>query len=179
MTRWRSWVYLPGTGSYGELSDGSMADHFRPEPGRAWWLISKEAHRVSTAPIAGKSIPTNGQFGIELAAESWNMIGCPYSFPVFWDSISVDTLSMAEAVRDTVIGRPWRWDKGWDPDVVALEPFDGCWVYNHEDHPVTLNCMMYLGNVYLEQGRMKVAEPLMTACLDKCRRTLGKDHYDT
>jgi hypothetical protein len=137
-TRWRSWVYLPGTGSYGELSDASMAVRFRPQPGRAWWLISRDPHRISTAPVAGKSIPTDGPYPIELAAESWNVIGCPFAFSVSWDSIRVDTLTMAEAIRDTVVSQPWGWDKDWTPYVVVLKPFDGCWVYNHMNYPVTL-----------------------------------------
>jgi hypothetical protein len=122
-----------------ELDDPSTGEPFRPRPGRAWWLISKEAHRVSTAPVVGKSIPTDGPYPIELAADSWNMIGCPFAFSVSWDSVRVDTLTMAEALNDTVIGTPiYGWDGGWKRDIDTLEPFDGCWVYNHMDHPVTL-----------------------------------------
>jgi hypothetical protein len=136
--RWKCWAYLSETNAYVELNDPASEDLFHPQPGRAWWLISREDHRVSTAPVTGMSVPTDGPYGIELAADSWSMVGCPFAFAVSWDSIQVDSLTMAEAIRDGVIGQPWGWDNDWFTDIDAVDPFDGCWVYNFTDHPVTL-----------------------------------------
>jgi hypothetical protein len=133
---WRCWAYLPETGGYGELSDQSLAGRFRPEPGRAFWLISRESHRISTAPVSGLSTPTDGPFALELAS-GWNMIGSPFAFPVAWDSVLVDTLSMGEAVGVS-IDPPIRWNGGYSSEVSAMEPFDGYWIYNRMDNGVTL-----------------------------------------
>ncbi|MBU8920231.1 MAG: VCBS repeat-containing protein, partial [Bacteroidales bacterium] len=134
--KWRSWAYLPESGTYGELSDQSFAQSFRPEPGRAFWLISRADHRISTAPVSGLSTPTGTLFALELAS-GWNMIGSPFAFPVSWDSVRVDTLYMSEAVGVSV-DPPIGWDSGYSNEVSTMEPFDGYWIYNRADDPVTL-----------------------------------------
>jgi hypothetical protein len=134
--KWRSWVYLPESGTLGELSNHSLAERFRPEPGRAFWLISRANHRISTAPISGLSTPTDKPFALGLAS-GWNMVGSPFAFPVSWDSVRVDTLSMSEALGVSV-DPPIRWNRKYSFDVPTMEPFDGYWIYNRVDHAITL-----------------------------------------
>jgi hypothetical protein len=66
------------------------------------------------------------------------MIGNPFNFQVAWDSILVDTLTMAES--DTIVEPPIRWmgGSGYRFDVEILAPFAGYWVKNLGDSPVTL-----------------------------------------
>jgi hypothetical protein len=135
--KWRSWVYLPETGTYGELSEKAFAQRFHPEPGRAYWLISREDHRISTAPVSGLSTPTGKPFALELAS-GWNTVGAPFAFSVPWDSVCVDTVLLRDAVGVSV-DPPLRWDGGYSDDVSTLEPFEGYWIYNRTDHPVTLH----------------------------------------
>ena len=135
--KWRSFVYLPESGTYGELNSQSLAERFRPTPGRAFWLISRANHQISTAPISGRSTPTDKPFALELAS-GWNMVGSPFVFPVSWDSVRVDTLTMREAVGVSV-DPPIRWDGAYHQDVPAMEPFEGYWIYNRTDHAITLH----------------------------------------
>src|SRR5206468_12828876 len=55
---WRAYWYDPDAPGSLELSV-TNADKFRPKPGRAFWLISRQAHRVDTKPIAGLSTATD------------------------------------------------------------------------------------------------------------------------
>jgi len=65
------------------------------------------------------------------------MVGSPFAFPVSWDSVGVDTLSVGEALG-VIVDPPIRWDGRYIPDVSAMEPFEGYWIYNRTDNPVTL-----------------------------------------
>lgn len=135
--KWRAWAYLPDTGGYAELNDDVHAERFIPRPGRAFWLISKRTHQIGTAPLTGVSIRTDTNFGITLQADSWNMVSCPFNFPVAWDSVRVDTFSMAEA-EGVVIDPPVRWNGAYVHEIANLDPFEGYWLYNRTDHEVTV-----------------------------------------
>jgi hypothetical protein len=135
--RWRAWTYLRDTGTYGELSDQSLAALFRPEPGRAFWLICAVDHRITTAPIPGLSTAAHVPFGISLPAGSWSMVGHPYAFSVHWDSVLVNGLRMSEAVG-VLIEPPLEWSGGFYSTAAVLEPFEGYWVFNRTDEAVTL-----------------------------------------
>ncbi|MBN2070074.1 MAG: VCBS repeat-containing protein [Candidatus Krumholzibacteriota bacterium] len=135
---WRSFRYTPDQPGYMELSQEGVAGHFRPEPGRAFWLVSRKTSRITTSPITGYSTPTGNPYSVALAP-GWNMIGNPFNFPVAWDSILVDTLTMAES--DTIVEPPIGWEvgEGYSYDVETLAPFEGYWVRNLSDIPVILN----------------------------------------
>lgn len=128
---WRSFRYL-GT-AYAELTESAGAE-FRPEPGRAFWLISRSAHQVDTAPVAGLSTPTGEPYAIPVAP-GWNQIGDPFAFPVAWASITgTETISDRFAF-DSNLGTIGQY---LDEPPEVLVPFEGYFIYNDADQPVTL-----------------------------------------
>jgi hypothetical protein len=135
--RWRCFRYVPASAGYAELSDGP-AEYFRPVPGRAFWLISSNSNLISTAPVIGYSTPTDSAYLVVLE-DGWNQVGSPFVFPVAWDSIKVDGLSMADA-ESVVVGPAVAYvsDQGYTYGVEILEPFEGYWVENLNGAPVTL-----------------------------------------
>lgn len=137
--QWRSFRYDPVSGVTLEISDEAAAELFRPEPGKAFWLISRNKNRITTAPVDGLSTPSDGAFSLVLKS-GWNMIGNPFDFPVAWDSMFVDTLTMAEAEATVVeppVGRNPSRDR-YEFDVEILQPFDGYWVMNLSANDVVL-----------------------------------------
>ena len=135
--QWRCFRYASDAGRYVELSDKGAADHFRPTAGASFWLASREANRVNTAPTIGHSTPTNSPYAIALAP-GWNMIGNPFDFPVSWDSMTVDGHPMTEA-EQTVVSPPVGWSGSeYQYDLATLDPWKGCWVKNLAATTVTL-----------------------------------------
>ena len=135
--KWRSFAYLPSTGGYTELS-GSSSEHFRPRPGRAFWLVCRSRSRIDTAPVTGYSTGTSAPWRITLSP-GWNMAGHPFSFPVEWDSMMVDTMSMDEAEMVLVEPPVSYSGTGYRYDTSVLDPFAGYWINNLTDSNVTLN----------------------------------------
>ncbi len=134
---WRSFRYIPDSLRYAELSEEWAAEHFRPQPGKGFWLISSEPNRITTAPITSYSTPTDSMCEVVLQP-GWNQIGNPFCFPVAWDSIMVDTLTMAEVDS---IEPPWAWviGRGYQDSVEVLEPFEGYFVKNLSHSDVVLS----------------------------------------
>jgi hypothetical protein len=131
-TRWRMFAYDPGR--YVELPSESITQF---EQGRAYWLISREPHRLDTSPATGVSTPTDTPFEIELQP-GWNLLGDPFNFSVTWDSCVVDTMTMANA-EGAVVEPPVTWNgTGYSHGTRTLKPFGGCWVKNLADSAVTL-----------------------------------------
>ena len=91
--RWRAFRYIPESGTV-ELSGSDS--RFRPQPGRAYWLICSSDHRVDSAPLEGLSTPTHRPFPVALAP-GWNQFGHPYAFPVEWSAVM-----HSESVSDPV-----------------------------------------------------------------------------
>jgi VCBS repeat protein/FG-GAP repeat protein len=128
--RWRCFLYAPP--GYTELSSGG---DFTPRPGRAFWLISKAAHRIDTAPIVGFSTPTAQAFLISLAP-GWNMVGNPFAFPVAWSQVSVNGVPSANQVD---VEPPQAWTgTTYASDQTVLQPFTGYWIMNHATNRVDL-----------------------------------------
>ncbi|HEX7072125.1 MAG TPA: FlgD immunoglobulin-like domain containing protein [Rhodothermales bacterium] len=93
------------------------------QPGRGYWLITKEPDRVLDTG-ASRSTPTNQPYPI-LLHPRWNLIGVPFDFPV-----PLSQLEMAS-------GQPFALralDDGWnDPvraPVTTLRPFEGYAIFN-------------------------------------------------
>ncbi len=133
-TRWRSFRWRPADGTYVEISAGNAASGFlRPEPGRAFWLIAKDANRIDTAPVSGRStLP-----GSITLQPGWNQVGSPYAYRVAWSKVSATGPSGPVTLEPPV---------GWnevashyeEADVTVLEPFVGYWVRNRTADPVEL-----------------------------------------
>src|ERR1044072_7232559 len=114
-----------------ELSQPDSADRFAVQPGRAFWLVSRAAHRVSTSAIPGLSVSTGSSYPIVLAP-GWNQLADPFDFPVEWASVQ----------KPTEIGEPVAYDAA-RRDYAAtpperLQPFEGYFVLNPLDHAVSL-----------------------------------------
>ncbi|HET9326241.1 MAG TPA: kelch repeat-containing protein, partial [Candidatus Eisenbacteria bacterium] len=94
--RWRAYRYDPVLPGNVELSAPTL-ETFEPAPGRAFWLISRAAHRVNTGPVQGLSTPTNREYPVPLAV-GWNAIGNPFDFPVAWADVRRDSIAVGEPV---------------------------------------------------------------------------------
>jgi hypothetical protein len=129
--RWQAWTYVSETQSYVGVADASAREQMRPIPGRAFWLISRDLHRVNTAPLSGKSTSTEGSHPITLVRDGWTMLGHPFGFPVTWDSVIVGVGSVLD---DSLLTGPIRWNPEsgeYDAELAQrLEPFEGYWVHN-------------------------------------------------
>jgi len=133
-TSWRMYGYDNMTAAYVQLPNDTITEF---EVGRGYWLIRRGNHRLDTGPAEGLSIPTDRPFEIALQP-GWSILGDPFAFPVAWDTIAVDSLSMAEAEEQGVIEPPWRWVPSagqYRRDVTVLEPFQAYWVLNSTDPP--------------------------------------------
>ncbi len=129
--RWRAFRYLPELRTHVELSP-ERADAFTLVPGRAFWLISRRAHHVDTAPVPGVSTPAARDFTLVLEP-GWNQIGNPFAFPVAWTSVR----------RTGGVGDPVAYDSelGDYTELVPrdLEPFAGYFIENTSSVPETLS----------------------------------------
>ena len=135
--RWRSYRYQPETGGYLEIAPDAVASGaLSPEPGRAFWLIAKSAHRIDTAPVAGRSTPADAPYPITLLP-GWNQVGSPFAFRVAWSDVRAEGPSGAVSLEP-----PVAWDEAQgkysDTDVAVLRPFEGYWIKNSTGGPVTL-----------------------------------------
>ncbi len=124
--KWRCFRY---DSVYSELGDVGVDDVFRVSPGKGFWLVARDRNRMTTAPIAGTSTVMDSMYEIVLEP-GWNQIGNPFNFAVAWDSMMVDTLTMAQA-ESTLVEPPVRWG-GFQHryDVTVLNPFEGYWIKN-------------------------------------------------
>ena len=123
--RWRSFVYDPGLGANVEYADSTVA-RFRPAPGRAFWLISRQAHRVDVAPVSGLSTATRRDYALVLQP-GWNQVGDPFDFPVAWSAVR----------KSAAVGEPVAFDPALgtigdyaDTPPTVLDPFEGCFAFN-------------------------------------------------
>ena len=126
---------------YSELPNDSL---FAFEQGRAYWLVTKDAHQIGTGPDRGETTPTDSPFAIVLEP-GFNLIGNPFNFGVAWDSMMVDTLTTAEAEAAMIVKPPRgripsqnRYNDPLTEPVEFLEPFEGYWVLNETTSQVVL-----------------------------------------
>jgi hypothetical protein len=111
-TVWRMFE-LKADQSYGEVSGSTPMI-----PGKAFWLIVKDAGKViDTGP--GKSVSTATPYTIPLHAQ-WNLIGNPYTFPV-----PVNRLTLANSGAVVLHSYEGAWNNPVSNPVTAIEPFTG------------------------------------------------------
>ncbi|MBN2009982.1 choice-of-anchor D domain-containing protein [candidate division KSB1 bacterium] len=89
------------------------------EPGKAFWLITKDAQPFDVS--AGQSVRVDQDFTIQLNA-GWNMIGNPFPFPVAWSDVKKNTTIEANG--------PWTYNgvnnnNGFTGNQTVLMPWDG------------------------------------------------------
>ncbi|MEQ1831529.1 MAG: hypothetical protein ABL977_00635 [Candidatus Eisenbacteria bacterium] len=124
--RWRAFALEPGTSpGYHELSRTGDAA-FAPDSGRrAFWLITRDAHRLDTGPIPALSLDPSRPVSIPLVT-GWNLIGDPFPFEVPWSQVQDEAGTVTDVRRfDPASGRAGGYAPGRP---AALLPFDGCFV---------------------------------------------------
>jgi hypothetical protein len=119
--RWRAFRYVPELGRNVELPEDPS--RFVLEPGRAFWVVSREAHRVDTAPVPMLSTQVAQPYVI-LLAPGWNAIGNPYPYPIAWSSVRGRL-----GIGDPVAFDPERNDYR-EGSADTLQPFQGYFVEN-------------------------------------------------
>jgi hypothetical protein len=96
-------------------------------PGTAFWLVTRAGE--SFGINNGLSTDSAQPFTITLQP-GWNQIANPFAFPVEWDSVktsgAVDTLAFWNGIE-------------YQYNVKSLEPWEGYFLFNSENTPVTLN----------------------------------------
>jgi hypothetical protein len=97
-------------------------------PGMAFWLIDRRG--TSFDVEEARSVDASEPYVIELAP-GWNQIGNPFAFPVSWRQVRFDGDVQPPVYYD---GAEMRYDL--NPPL--LKPWEGYFVYNSEDQPVTL-----------------------------------------
>jgi hypothetical protein len=136
--RWRCFRYSREDDAYRELPSEGGDDLFYLAPERGFWLISRSTHSISTSPITGTSVSTEGPYEITLEP-GWNQIGHPFVFPVAWDSMTIDTLTAPAAVDSGIVQSPVGWWSGtYDYEIKNLYPFYGYWIKNLSSSAVIL-----------------------------------------
>jgi hypothetical protein len=129
---WRLYSYDPDAPPSIEFSSTTM-NRFRPEPGRAFWLISRQVHRVDTNPIVGFSTTTGADYAIDLKP-GWNQFGNPFDFPVAWSDVRL-TPSVADSAVAFVGSLGSNGDYAQQKPTLLM-PFEGYFI--HADAAGTL-----------------------------------------
>ena len=139
-TQWRCFRYdsaLNGmeSGGYVEYSERAQED-FILRPGFAYWLVCAQTVVVGTGTAVGAStLPDSGELVLK---SGWNQVGNPFAFPVCWDSVLVDGMTIIGA--DTLLNGPIPWvpGVGYGEPASVLKPFEGYWVQNLGDGDILL-----------------------------------------
>jgi hypothetical protein len=123
VTRWRAFRFDAASQQNIEITS-PPATAFRPDSGRAFWLVTRDPHRVDTKPVTGRSTPTDGPFPVPLEP-GWNLVANPFDFPVAWTDVGGTT-----NVTDLVAFDPLLGSTGGYSDVTpaVLEPFTGYFI---------------------------------------------------
>jgi hypothetical protein len=133
--RWRAFRYVGGRNV--EFARGDTL--FLPDPGRAFWLVSRTDHAVDTAPVEGLSTsrPRDARGRRVRLDPGWNQFGNPFGFPVLWNRV---TISDTTAVGSLTAYDPNAGTRGdWAPDPPAvLQPFDGYFILNASTRQQTI-----------------------------------------
>ncbi|HET9232872.1 MAG TPA: FlgD immunoglobulin-like domain containing protein, partial [Candidatus Eisenbacteria bacterium] len=165
---WRCFAYSES--GYNEFDEGS---EFIPKPGRAFWLISRTAHRVDTAPIIGFSTPTREPFAISLSP-GWNMVGNPYAFPVAWSSVRVNGVPVED---QSDVEPPQSWTgTSYVGDQTLLEPFTGYWIMNRNAAALELEVPAIQGTAPLQETRASAKRAPGSAWTIKITASTGGVH---
>ena len=120
---WRLFRWQPGDERYAEYP--SVASDLAP--GVGVWLAARAEAAFDVED--GQSVTASGPVALTLQP-GWNQIGSPFAFPVAWSSVG----------GSASVSPPAGWDgREYDLDVAVLQPWEGYFVENRTDAPVTLS----------------------------------------
>ena len=145
-TRWRLFWWDPDEGRYVEYPKVEVL-----MPGLSYWLITKEPQKLYTGP--GESVPLD-TISVRLKP-GWNMIGCPFAFPVDWREVEGHGKVQPPVGYD---GTEFVYDQP------VLRPWEGYAVYNSIGSPVILK---------FPPLEAKAQKPALPSILDIARRSGG------
>jgi hypothetical protein len=130
--RWRAFRYVPDELNNAELTVSTEGlPNWRVIPGRGFWLISRDAHTINTAPAVGVSTRADEVFAMEIPP-GWNQIGNPFAFPIHSRRVRRSGPASALVAYDSAR------DDYSDHDVDELQPFEGYFIENQSTTPETL-----------------------------------------
>src|SRR5262249_44075732 len=113
--------------------DDPVAGKLRPEPGRAFWLVTKDSSRINTGSILGRSVAVPFTTTLD---QGWNQIGSPYDFAV---EGADSTLTATGASGPVTLEPPQAYEPGIGyVSASVLRPFEGYWLLNETGAPVNL-----------------------------------------
>ncbi len=151
--RWRCFRWQPAGQRYLELG-GEEAPELHLQPSRSYWLISRDGGRVTTGPVPGWSVPTDGPFAITLEP-GWSQVANPFDFAVSWAGVLVEGEPWASgAVSTPYVRTAGGYETGED---MVLEPFSGFWVLNEGTAAVTLGIPPVEARAALEGAKSEVS----------------------
>jgi hypothetical protein len=124
-SRWRLLRWDPAAEAYDELG-GSDAPVV---PGRGYWLAARGEGEVAFDVEAGRSVDASAPVEIVLPP-GWSQIGVPFAFPVAW----------ADVAGAEDVPPPVAYDGvEYVPGQTAMAPWQGLFVENPTDAPVTIS----------------------------------------
>ncbi|MFH1886194.1 MAG: Ig-like domain-containing protein [Pseudomonadota bacterium] len=160
-TQWRLFGFNPPAqwdgdpnAYYTEATDPGFAVAQPLEPGRAWWVISRQN---ATVMVPGLATDPGGDFYLTLEP-GWNAVGSPFSIQADWSEVlaSPDGETFfppgdnspanplynqeAEAPEPLFLYDPENPQAGPDGyvETTVMTPYDGFWVYNNAPGPAVL-----------------------------------------
>jgi hypothetical protein len=131
---WRLFSWSAADSNYLEADKGLPPDL---EQGRAYWFVSQDADTIDLERGTGLSTPTGGPF-TRVLLRGWNQVGNPFAFRVGWSDILAASGTNADSVEIQRFTPNSENEKKYSLDVGVLEPFEGYWVKNHTNEPMSL-----------------------------------------
>lgn len=123
-TKWRLFRWNPDADPPGYEEYSPDKDLFNVTPGKAYWLISRYPVKID-----GTGIPptTKNNFLLKLSP-GWNQIGCPFNFPVAWNSViaEIGEHEYYASQQHTL----WKYENGTYVPSITLQPGVGYWIWN-------------------------------------------------
>ena len=155
-TVWRCAAYNNDTKDYDEADTDNFSGKHPLEPGRAYWLITRENKQIATNGLKlNRVVP----FDLELRP-GWNMVANPFDTPIthgmnveiqvsadrttFFDVSDTATNSLTQSIfyrfnpqpGSTGVSTAWYTQQSFDVD--SMVPYEGYWLFNSQPVNVTL-----------------------------------------
>ncbi len=120
--RWRLSRWQDSDGAYAEFPN--LGTTFTP--GTAFWLITADGGSFDVQD--GLSVDASGPYALTLSP-GWSQLSTPFAFAVAWDDVVASGVVQAPVAYD---GSEFVYDQP------VLQPWEGYFVFNEEQTPVTL-----------------------------------------